>query len=205
VIVVLQAEPNTGARPGDIVTITIVATNRGKGGARNATITVPFDPALLKLLDVRLSRPAAWVSKLRPDSLIIQTGGLSADGDAVTAMLRFQVQPQVKDGTQLAARLTYTWRDDHQIGVGRSNLLSLVAAAEPIQQPQYRLLFSTIDLRGDHAPALGVFSSSIFAPFEPVTSTRSALLLAPTQWSPMATGLTSPPRRPSRRPDARDS
>jgi hypothetical protein len=158
-----------GARPGDIVTITIVATNRGKGGARNATITVPFDPALMMPLDSQFSRPAAWVSAVRSNSLEIQTGSLSPDGDAVTATVRFQIQPQVTLGTPLAARLTYTWHDDRQLGVGRSNLLPLVAAEEYIDRPHYQLLLSTIDLRGDHAPALDVFSSSIFAPFEPVT------------------------------------
>jgi len=169
VIVVQHAEPNTGARPGDIITITIVASNRGKGGAGNATVTVPFDPALWRLLDARLSRPAAWVSALRPDSLDIQTGPLSPGGDAVTATVRFQVQSQVAYGTPLTARLTYTWRDNRHIGVGRSNLLSLVATTELIDRPQYPLLFSSIDLRGDHAPALDLFASTIFAPYEPIT------------------------------------
>jgi hypothetical protein len=167
---VQRADPNTGARPGDILTIKIVATNRGKGGARNATITVSYDPALLRPLDSRLSRPSAWVSALRPNSLEIQTGPLSPDGDAVTAIVRFQVQPHVAHGTTLAARLTYTWRDDRQLGVGRSNQLSLVAAAESIHRPRYQLLYSTIDLSDDHAPALAVFIGTYFAPHEPITS-----------------------------------
>jgi hypothetical protein len=130
---------------------------------------VPFDPALLRLLDSHFSRPAAWVSALRSNSLEIQTGPLSPDGDAVTATLRFQVQPHIAHGTPLAARLSYTWRDDRQLGVGRSNLLPLVAAAEPINRPHYQLLYSTIDLPDDHAPALGVFVGTFFAPHEPIT------------------------------------
>jgi hypothetical protein len=87
----------------------------------------------------------------------------------VTATLRFQVQPQVAHGTPLTGRLSYTWRDDRQLGAGRSNLLSLITAAEPIHRPHYQLLFSTIDLPDDHAPALAVFTSTIFAPHELVT------------------------------------
>jgi hypothetical protein len=169
VTVIQRAEPNTAARPGDIVAITIVVTNHGKGGARNATITMSFDPALLRPLDSQLSRPAAWISAQRENSLEIQTGPLSPDGDTVTATLRFQVQPQVAHGTQLGTRLSYTWRDDRQLGVGRSNLLPLVAAAESIHRSHYQLLYSTVDLPGDHAPALGVFVGTFFAPHEPVT------------------------------------
>jgi hypothetical protein len=130
---------------------------------------VPFDPALLRPLDTQLSRPTAWVSALRSNSLEIQTGPLSPDSDAVMATLRFQVQPQVAHGTLLTARLSYTWCDDRQLGVGRSNRLPLVAAAEPIHRPHYQLLFSTIDLPDDHAPTLGVFVGTLFAPDEPVT------------------------------------
>jgi hypothetical protein len=169
IIVVQQAEPNTGAQPGEIITITIVATNRGRGSASNATLRLPIDPALWRLSDARLSRPAAWVSALRPDSMDIQTGPLSADGDVITATVRLQLQPHVAYGTPLTARLSYTWRDARHIGAGHSNQLSLLVATESIHRPQYPLEFSTLDLQGDHAPALDVFASSIFAPNEPIT------------------------------------
>ncbi len=161
VTVVQRPSPNIAVRPGDTVTYTIVATNRGQGAASNATVTLPFDPAKFRVLDANFSRKEAWVSSIEADALVFQIGRLGSSGDAVTATVRLITQPGLMTGTQLGERLTYRWADGRGGGSGQSNMPVLVATDTTTQQQFYNL---TIEEEG----SMRMFASGVFAPNEPV-------------------------------------
>jgi len=161
--VVQQSTPNIGARSGDIISYTIVATNRGRGNAKNTVMTLPFDSSKVQIVDARFSRPDAWVSKLLTNTLQIETGPLGANGDVVTATVRLIVQPGLVVGTTLGERIQFNWSDQTQGGEGRSNQPQLAVASETLNLPTYPL---TIDRSADKTSFS--LSSLLFVPGEPV-------------------------------------
>jgi hypothetical protein len=150
-VVVVQAPPTAA----DILTYTIKATNRGDGWAHYAKITVPFDAAALKLLDVQFSGTPAWVAASEAGSFEIRTERLNSGGGATTATLRFARQPGAATNAALADRLSYAWRDNAGGGRGRSNL--------PADAPQPFYPLAHREVAGKHS-----FSSNLFLPGEPV-------------------------------------
>ncbi|GAB4200951.1 MAG: hypothetical protein OHK0022_22540 [Roseiflexaceae bacterium] len=160
-----QAGPVEQARPGGVLTYTIVAGNYGRGDAEDATITMPFDPGTVQLIDATFSRPTAWVSRVLTDSLTIQTGPLDRGGDVVTGTVRLRVLEGAAVGAKLAPRLLHTWRDDRGRGSGRSNLLPLVVTAAGEPQNLYPLAAE----RSQGEEGAGYrFASGVFVPGEPV-------------------------------------
>lgn len=134
---------------------TLVATNRGRGAARNAMIVLPFDPARLRLIDAAFSREGAWVSQVLSNTVELQTGPLASGGDTVTATLRLAVLQPFAPGDALSNPATVTWRSAGGGGTGRAN--------RPVLSDTglYRLAVT---------PQPGGFSvsSDLFLPNEPV-------------------------------------
>jgi hypothetical protein len=122
--------PALQARRGGIIADTIVATNRGHGAAGNVVMTLAFDPALVQVLDAKLSKPGAWVSRRGDDSLELQSGVLLSDGDVMTATVRLLVRDTAPIGAALGPRLTYEWTDEVGGGVGASNQVRLVVGKQ---------------------------------------------------------------------------
>lgn len=165
VTVAQRAAPSLAARRAGIVTLTITVTNRGKGSARDAAITLPFDPNAVRVLDAALSRASAWVSARRDDALIIRTGPLSANGGSVTAVVRLVVQPGAADGARLLKRLSFTWDDAAGGGAGTSNLPALAAGGADADGAIYPL---SAEPASAAAGVARTFASDLFAPGEPV-------------------------------------
>lgn len=160
VSVVQRPAPNVSVVAGGLVSYTFVATNRGRGLATEAMITVPFDPAVVSVVDALTSRSATWVSKLGADFVEIRTGEL-ASGDTVTATLRMRVAASAPLGTSLAPRMTFEWNDRTGGGKSSGNLLPLVVGERDLATAQYPLALENSD---DGF----FFSAAIFAPNEPV-------------------------------------
>lgn len=155
--------PNLAATSGSIVSYEIVATNRGRGSAKNVQITMPFDPAEVTVLDARFSRGGAWVSQLLTDTLRIETGPLGSGGDVMTATVRLRVLPGIAESTALGERLAYRWTDGAGGGSRQSNLPSLVIGQVEDSAPVFPLLIE----RTADGNALSL-NSPIFVPGEPV-------------------------------------
>lgn len=156
--VVQRAASPATLSPGSQITLTVVAANHGRGGASDVTITLPLDPALLRVDDASFSRPAAWVSALGDSALTIRTGGLGAGGDVVTATIRLTLLDTAADGGAIDGRLGFSWRDKAGGGGGASNDLGLRVGG-PAFAP-------SLSASADGAAV--TFSSAIFAPREPV-------------------------------------
>lgn len=165
VTVAQYPDPNIAVRPGGIVTYTVVVTNQGAGSAEQVSLSMPYDPAVVQVLDARFSQDDAWVSAVLSDTLVLETGRVSADGGVVTATVRLAVLPQVPLGTQLTGRLLVEG-DGVEDGRDRSNQTTLVVGSSDHSQPFYAL--SASPARGPSG-ATYVFSSAIFVPREPVT------------------------------------
>ncbi len=155
----LRVAPGIQAAPGSIITLTLTATNAGHGSARDATLTLPLDPNLVKVLDARFSRADAWVSDLRADQVTIRTGYLSHDGDTVTGTLRLRLRDDAPHAAEVRFQAELTWSDSVKGGEGRGNRVTLHVGPEQdgLQPLKIQLLDDGIQV-----------SSGDFAPNEPV-------------------------------------
>lgn len=165
VYVVVKPTPNTTATRDATTTFVVEAHNRGKGSAKNTVITMPLNKNSATLISFTSSRPAMWVSEVRDDALIMQTGKLASGGDVVSATVTMKVTPSVAADTALGARLTYWFSDANKNGRGASNLPILAAGGTNENRELYAMQI---------APASGpagsehTFSGAIFVPKEPV-------------------------------------
>jgi hypothetical protein len=147
--------------PGAIVSYTFEVTNHGRGVADDTTITIPFDPSVVTVLDASTSRPETWVSAVNRDSVELRSGPILGNGDYVTATLRMLVSAEVPVGTSLAPRLNYEWNDRSSGGAGTGNLLPLVVGERNMSTAQFPLAIEASE-NGF------LFGAAIFAPNEPI-------------------------------------
>lgn len=164
--VVQRPNPNHGATPGSIITVQVVTTNMGRGAAKNTRITMPFDPAKVRLIDASFSKDAAWVSSVVTNSLTINTGPVGVN-ETITGTVRFQVLEAVARDITLGERLSFVWIDNAGSGRGKSNLPILVTAAATDNRSIYAL---TVSPGSGPAGSRFTFSSAIFASNEAVSA-----------------------------------
>ncbi|NTU77786.1 MAG: hypothetical protein HGA45_00040 [Chloroflexales bacterium] len=164
IYVVQRPTANHGTTPGSIISTEIVVGNYDKGHAKDVTITVPFDPAEVRVIDATFSTAKAWVSKVLTDSLTINTGPIGAD-TIITGTLRMQVVETLAPGTDLSSQLSYRWADGTDGGTGLSNTTILAVADSIDHRPTYTL---SVDTPAAVAGSTFTFSSGIFAPNEPI-------------------------------------
>lgn len=158
-LTVVQRPSAAGAlTPGSTLTLTVVTTNRGKGLAKSALLTMPFDPARVSVSNASFSRSSDWVTRLVTNTLEIQTGPLAA-GETMTATLRLQVLPTAPADGAISGRLSFSWSDAAGGGKGRSNALAATVGA-PLPAPSL-----TSEAAGASKRS---FTSDVFAPVEPV-------------------------------------
>lgn len=119
----LRASPAIQVRRGEILAVTLTATNRGAGAAKSALIEVPFDPARVQVLEAQTSRKETWVSALYDDKIEIQTGPLDNGGDTVSIMLRLRIRDDAPEGLALPGRTSVRWSDEVAGGSSSANLL----------------------------------------------------------------------------------
>lgn len=133
VIAALLTPPATVARGGDLLSYTVVVTNRGRGRAKGARVTLPLDERVVRVADARFSRGGAWVSALQPDALEFQTGALPS-GDVLTVTLRLALVPELADGAQVKTRLQVRWSDAAGGGARASNTSTVIigVSASPV-------------------------------------------------------------------------
>lgn len=155
---------NYGTTPGSIVTTEIVVGNTGKGIAKDVSVTVPFDPAEVRILDANFSSTKSWVSSLDASSLTINTGSLGAN-EVVTGTLRMQVIETLTPGTSLAEQMSFTWKDYDRGGSGKSNVTLLAVTGAVDNRPTYTM---SAEPAAAGAGSDFSFGSNLFAPKEPV-------------------------------------
>lgn len=158
----LLTTPDTVVRGGDLLTYTVVLTNRGRGLARDARITLPLNPRLTSVADAQFNQGGAWVSILRPDLLEFRSGSL-VSGAILTATLRLRIAPDLADGTRIESRLRVSWSD---AAGGDSGLSNAHAVMLGTAVPATGVLL--VDPPTGPASQKRTLSSDTFAPAEPV-------------------------------------
>jgi hypothetical protein len=164
VTVVQRAALPAAALPGGAITLTITAMNRGPGAARQTVISMPLDPARVRVLDASFSASGAWVSRLDADRLELQTGPLAGNGGVVTATLRLAILDTAPAGGAIGQQLSFRWADNSSGGRGRSNTLDLAVGATATADAA---LFITPEAAPPGSER--AVSSPSFAPDEPVS------------------------------------
>lgn len=157
--------PNHGVARDGIVTYQFVITNRGEGQARDAILSLPFDPAVLRLLDASFSSPGGWVSAVQADGLTIRTGSLGSKNGKITATVRFQVRADATLGASVAERVSFRWEDAVNGGTGVSNQPITVVAAANDDRATYTLVVTP---PSGPAGTVHQIDGAIFVPNEPV-------------------------------------
>jgi hypothetical protein len=155
-----RALANGIVRQGSMLDIAMAVTNRGKGMATNATISMPFDSERFILRDASFSQTGLWVSKITSDTIQIQTGPIGGGGDIVTATLHLMVRDNAVAGGSISEQLRLTWRDRAGGGISLSNRLEVsVGTLAPGSVVQMSVQQNSGEI---------LFSNSLFAPNEPI-------------------------------------
>ncbi|NTU77785.1 MAG: hypothetical protein HGA45_00035 [Chloroflexales bacterium] len=169
VSVVLRPEPTAVATTDSIIAVTVAVANHASGRSNTTTVTLPFDPAELSVLDASFSRPGAWVSSAISNALTIEMGTLGGDSsgttDVVTGTVRFRVLPTAADGALLFDRATVRWHDNSGSGEHISNQPLTIVGPALSTSALYNLEVSPAS---EQAGATFTFDSVLFAPDEPV-------------------------------------
>lgn len=151
--------PKSAGTDANMLAYEIVAATHGDAYARNTTITVPFNAATLKLVDVQFSGEPAWVQKLEANAIVLKIEQLHK-GRPSTTTVRFAKLPNAPTDARLTERLTYAWKVEGKGESGKSNIPMAL-------QPYNWLNVSTFDTpEGDKVQR---FDGTLFAPNEPVS------------------------------------
>lgn len=154
VSVVFVAKPAAA----DMLVYDLVAANHTGTNARNLVVTVPFNPAMFKLVDVKFSGEAAWIPKQITNAVVYQIDGLHQDHPN-TATVRLQRLPNAPADAVLKERATYVWS-----ALGRSH--SAISNLPIVEKPYYPMdvsSFTGTEGMTEH------FAANLFVPDEPVT------------------------------------
>jgi hypothetical protein len=156
VSVVFVAKP--AGEDANMLVYDLIAANHVGTYARNLVVTVPFNSAMFKLVDVKFSGEAAWMPNQSANALVYQIDGLHKNHPN-TATVRFQRLTNAPADAVLKERATYVWSVQ-----GRSH--SAISNLPIMQKPYYPMDVSAF------TSTEGVtqrFAANLFVPDEPVT------------------------------------
>jgi len=155
-VAVVPKPADTGA---NLLVYELNAVNHQGTYARNLTITVPFNAAALKFVDVKFSGEPAWIRQQDANTLVYQINGLHKNHPN-TATLRFAKLPNAPADAALTERITYAWSVQGKKHSGSSNLPMAL-------KPYYSLDVSTFSTpTGTVTQRL---AGNVFIPGEPVS------------------------------------
>lgn len=161
-LISVVALPDSGVvGAGGTLGLTVVITNRGRGGAESVRLRLPLDAGRAAVLSFAADDEDTWVSRLAPDELEIRSGPLAGQGATVTATLRLALLADVPAGEPALAAFEVSWQDGAGGGVGRGNAPTMSAVAG-----RYALGLSP---QTGPAGTTMAAASDLFAGDEPVT------------------------------------
>lgn len=111
-----------------VFTDTIIVKNDGMHAATDVLLTVPYDSAALKLVNVSIVRESAWVTKLLPSAFIADLDRISSAGDTVRVAVTFAKLPGYTDTKGINAVVKAQWTD----GDGRHTALTDMLLVKPL-------------------------------------------------------------------------
>jgi hypothetical protein len=124
----LEAEPNATTAPGELVRYRLSLSTNGRQGGDRLIAALPYDPAAQELLNVRFSRPTAWVSSVTSGTIEMRLGSIDS-GETLTATLDLRTRPEAPLGVALAGRANLDWAFRPDRAELRSNQVNLSTGA----------------------------------------------------------------------------
>jgi hypothetical protein len=122
----LLADPNSRVAPGALVAYELGAYNGGQRSAEDVQVSLPLQPALQTVVDVRFSRPDVQLAGTPVDTVDMQFGRLKP-GEIVTATLLLHTSASAAEGADLSLRASARWNAGHS-GPVLSNRVALTIA-----------------------------------------------------------------------------
>ena len=151
--------PKPAGTDANMLVYELNAVNHQGTYARNLTITVPFNAAALKLVDVTFSGESAWIQQQDANQLVYRINGLHKNHPN-TATLRFAKLPNAPADATLMERATYVWSIQGKKHSGSSNLPMTL-------KPYYSLDVSAFST--PEGTTTQRFAGNVFVPGEPVS------------------------------------
>jgi len=151
--------PKPAGTDANMLVYDLNAVNHQGTYARNLTITVPFNAAVLKLVDVKFSGEVAWIQQQDANMLVYRINGLHKNHPS-TATLRFAKLPNTPADAALTERVTYAWSIQGRKHSGSSNLPLIL-------KPYYSLNVSTFSTPA--GTTIQRLAGNVFVPGEPVS------------------------------------
>ncbi len=164
VTVVQRVTPNATVHRHGIVTFEIIIQSYRTDGTGNVTVSMPYNPSVLTILEATFSEPDAWVVQNQPGMLKFETGRLRQEQPLI-ATVRGYVLPGAPDGARVGDSVFYEWRNESgNYKHGRSNQPTLVVGESSTHQDHFGLSINPV--RAPRGSALTLVSGPIFAPGE---------------------------------------
>ena len=151
--------PKPAATDANMLVYELNAVNHQGTYARNLTITVPFDAAVLKLVDVKFSGEAAWIQQQDANILVYRINSLHKNHPS-TATLRFAKLTNAPADAALTERATYVWSIQGRKHSGSSNM-------PMTPKPYYALNVATFSTPA--GTTIQRLAGNVFVPGEPVS------------------------------------
>jgi hypothetical protein len=129
-----RAHLNVSVVPGAIsstktFTDTIIVSNVGTKAARDSTLSMTFDPAAVRLVNVQLNMSGAWVSGTSYDEFQADLGRIGSHDQSETLLATFALQPGYSPSTALTSQVAYRYNDNVDTRSAQVTAVLLPAAA----------------------------------------------------------------------------
>jgi hypothetical protein len=112
-----RADLNVSVQPGALspantFTDTITVSNVGGKPAHDSMLNLIFDPAAVRLVNVRLNVPGAWVSNAVSNEFQVDLGRIGSHDQSDTLQATFALQPGYSRSAALTSQVMYRYNDD---------------------------------------------------------------------------------------------
>jgi hypothetical protein len=191
--IVQAPTPNHAVARDMVVTYKLKVKNLGRGQVRDATVTLPINPAAATVVDASFTSKAAWVTQVTSVTVVLKTGPIAGAGGEVGATIRLRVKADAPDGAALTDRASLRWNDNVHGGAASSNLPILVVGGADDDRPTYSL---SAEPGAGPVGTTFSFGSGVFVPFEPVgtwyNTPDGRVVAGPTAFAKVDGSLTAP-------------
>lgn len=135
-----RAHLNVSVQPGAVsqgntFTDAITLSNVGSKAARDSTLSMTFDPAAVRLVNVQLNIPGAWVSNMASNQFQVDLGRIGSHDQSDTLLATFALQPGYSRAAALMSQVAFHYNDsvDTRSGDVTAILLPAVASQSAAQ------------------------------------------------------------------------
>ena len=117
--------------PAMTFTDTITVSNVGSKAARDSMLSMTFDPAAVRLVNVQLNVSGAWVPNIASNEFQVDLGRIGSHDQSDSLQATFALQPGYSPSAALMSQVAYSYNDNVDTRSGGVTAILLPAAAAP--------------------------------------------------------------------------